>query len=125
MRIAAAAVLLSALLAACATVGEVDLSDEACAATFRRQIASILAGQGEEPDEAETMAQRAVVGMGFGPGLRPFVVGSRTTDYTFFVDRKKTGCLLRLLSRERGLVRYSNDVTYIDSRPLPGCRCAS
>ena len=124
LRRTASVLLSTALLAGCATIGEVDLSDEVCASTFRGQIASILAGQGENEEEAQAIAQRAVVAMDFGgAGRRPFVVGSRTTDYTFFVQKKKEGCLLRLLSRERGFTRYTNDITYIDSRKLPGCLC--
>lgn len=124
--LAPAAALSAALLASCATIGEVDLSDEACAADFRGQIASILAAQGEKVEEADAIARRAVVDMAFGHvGLRPFVIGSRTTDYTFFVQKKESGCLLRLLSRERGFTTYTNNVTYIDTRPLAGCRCAS
>jgi len=125
MRLAAPA-LFSALLvfSGCATIGELDLSDEKCAADFRSQIASILVSQGEKPAEAEALGQRAALEIGFGsPGLRPFVVGSRTTDYTFFVEKKKAGCLLRLLSRERGFTVYTNDITYIETRSVPACRC--
>ena len=122
----AAALGAASFLAACATIGEVDLSDEACAANFRDQLASILVAQGEPPEGAAAMAQRAVVDVGFGDlGLRPFVVGSRTTEYTLFVQKKKAGCLLRLLSRQRGFETYTNDVTYIATRPLPACRCST
>jgi len=122
----AAAVGALLLSGGCATIGELDLSDESCAAIFRSQIASILVSQGEKEAEAAALGQRAVVDLGFGnPGLRPFVVGSRTTDYTFFVQKKKSGCVLRLLSRERGFTRYTNDVTYIETRALPACRCTA
>jgi hypothetical protein len=108
----------------CATIGELDLSDEKCAATFRSQIASILVSQGEKEEDALALGQRATVDLGFdGPGLRPFVIGSRTTDYTFFVQKKTSACLLRLLSRERGFTVYANNITYIETRELPACRC--
>ena len=124
MRAGIAAALL--LFAGCATVAEVDLSDPACAETFRRQMVSILVQEGEKPDEAEEVAHRAATMLSYGVnGVRPFAIGSRTTDYTFFVDRRKPGCLLRLLSRQRGFTRYTNDITYIATRPLPGCRCSS
>lgn len=114
------------LLSGCATVAEVDLSDPGCAETFRRQMVSILVEEGEKPEEAGEVAHRAATMLSYGVnGVRPFVVGSRTTDYTFFVDRKKSGCLLRLLSRQRGFTRLTNDITYIASRPLSGCRCSS
>jgi hypothetical protein len=114
------------LPAGCATIGQIDLSDEGCATDFRAQIVSILVEQGETPDVAAGLGQRAVEDVGFGEvGLRPFVVGSRTTDYTFFVQKKKIGCLLRLLSRQRGFTRYTNDITYIASRTLTKCRCSA
>ncbi len=126
MRLAAPAILAALMIfSGCATIGELDLSDEKCAADFRSQIAAILVSQGEKREEAEALGQRAAVEIGFGnPGLRPFVVGSRTTDYTFFVQKKRSGCLLRLLSRQRGFTAYTNDVTYIETRTLPACRCS-
>jgi hypothetical protein len=123
---AALATATAILFAGCATIGQIDLSDERCAGDFRTQIASILVEQGETPDVAAELGQRAVEDVGFGEaGQRPFVVGSRTTDYTFFVQKKKRGCLLRLLSRRRGFSRYTNDITYIASRALTRCRCSA
>ena len=56
---------------------------------------------------------------------RPFLVASSSgTDYSFFVEKKKSGCILRLYGRQKGFVSYTNDLTYIDSRPLSGCACA-
>jgi len=113
-------------LGGCATVAQVDLEDPACSATFRAQLASILVQEGEKSEEAEEIAHRASVEVAFGDvGMRPFVVGSRTTDYTFFVQRRKSGCALRLLSRQKGFTRYTNDITYIATRPLTGCRCTT
>ena len=115
-----------AVFGGCATVAEVDLGDPACAATFRAQLASILVQEGEKGEDAEEIAHRASIDVAFGDvGVRPFVVGSRTTDYTFFVQRRKSGCALRLLSRQKGFTRYTNDVTYIATRPLTGCRCTT
>lgn len=126
-RLGLSGALLAALaLAGCATVAQVDLDDPACAATFRAQLASILEQEGEKREDAEGIAHRASIDVAFGEvGMRPFVVGSRTTDYTFFVERKKSGCLLRLLSRQKGFTRYTNDITYIATRPLTGCRCTT
>ncbi|HET9794428.1 MAG TPA: hypothetical protein VFS34_08190 [Thermoanaerobaculia bacterium] len=124
-RIGAAAAAI-AVLAGCATIGRVDLADESCAESFRSQIASILVAQGEDGGEARALGKRTVLDLGYrDPGPRPFVVRSRTTDYTFFVQQKKSGCLLRLLRREREFATYTNDVTFIETRRLPGCSCAS
>jgi len=57
-------------------------------------------------------------------GPRPFVVSSSSgADYEFFVQKKKQGCLLRLFGRTKGFTSYTNNLTYIATRPLPGCAC--
>jgi len=118
--------LLVAAAAGCATVAQVELNDPACEAVFQDQMASILVQEGEKPDEARLIAHRAAEEVTYGDvGVRPFSIGSRTTDYTFFVQKKKSTCLLRLVSRQKGFTVYTNDVTYIASRPLNGCLCAT
>lgn len=114
------------LLSGCASVARVDLTDPPCDAAFREQLASILVEEGETPSDAGGIAHRAALDVSDGDaGVRPFSVVSRAADYTFFVQKKKTGCLLRLVSRRKGFTVYTNDVTYIASRPLGGCRCAT
>jgi hypothetical protein len=100
------------------------LNEPACAEVFRQQMASILVQEGEQRDDADLLAHRASLELSYGDaGMRPFSVSSRTSDYTFFVQKKKSGCLLRLVSRQRGFTVYTNDITYIATRPLTGCRC--
>ena len=116
----------AAAAAGCATVAQVELNDPACQSVFQDQMASILVQEGEKPDDARVIAHRAAEEVSYGDvGVRPFSIGSRTTDYTFFVQKKKSGCLLRLVSRQKGFTVYTNDVTYIASRPLTGCLCAT
>ncbi len=58
-------------------------------------------------------------------GPRPFLVASPSgTDYTFFVQEKKPICLLRLYGRQKGFWSYTNNLTYIATRPLPNCACS-
>jgi hypothetical protein len=45
------------------------------------------------------------------------------SDYAFFVQKKGSECLLRLYGRQKGFVRYTNNMTYIATRKLPPCRC--
>ncbi len=89
-------------------------------------IASILVAQGEQPQTADSLADQAVeviVWADLGP--RPFVVASPSgTDYTFFVQLKKSRCLLRLYGRQKGFWSYTNNLTYIATRPLPACLCS-
>jgi hypothetical protein len=118
--------LLVAAAAGCATVAQVELGDPACQSVFQDQMASILVQEGEKPDDARAIAHRAAEEVSYGDvGVRPFSIGSRTTDYTFFVQKKKSACMLRLVSRQKGFTVYTNDVTYIASRPLTGCLCAT
>jgi hypothetical protein len=116
-----------ALAAGCATIGRItNLSDEACATTLSQGVSAILVSQGEKPDAAESLADRAtkeILIASLGP--RPFVVSSPSgTDYTFFVQLKKSKCLLRLYGRQRGFWSYTNNLTYIATRPLPSCTCS-
>ena len=58
-------------------------------------------------------------------GPRPFGVTSPSgVDYSFFIQRKGDECFLRLFGRQKGFTRYTNNVTYIATRPLEGCACA-
>ena len=106
----------------CATVAQVELNDPVCEADFQDQMASILIQEGEKLDDAQAMAHRASLEVSYGDvGVRPFSIGSRTTDYTFFVQKKKSGCMLRLVSRQKGFTLYTNDITYIAMRPVAPC----
>lgn len=52
--------------------------------------------------------------------LRPRQVS--TID--FLIDRKGTDCVLTLFGRQKGLVSYTNNVTYLATEGLPDCTCA-
>ena len=115
------------LIVSCASVARItNLGDSACAASLETELAAVLVGQGEASENAATLASRgAQILESNDIGPRPFLVASSSgTDYSFFVEKKKSGCILRLYGRQKGFVSYTNDLTYIDSRPLSGCACA-
>lgn len=114
------------LVAGCTTVGQVTtLSDQNCRHTFVDQMSSILVEQGEKQDVADKLAESTVTVLSSGSlGPRPFGVASPSgADYGFFVEQKSLDCLLRLFSRQKGLMRYRNNFTYIATRSLTGCMC--
>ena len=124
---AAAAALLALFAAGCATVGQVtNLSQPACAAEFREAVSAVLSEQGENAETAGALAERTVSSLAAGAlGPRPFLVSSSSgTDYEFFVQKKSDACLLRLYGRYHGFVSYTNNLTYIATRPLTRCECA-
>lgn len=93
---------------------------------MHRGLSEILAEQGENADAAAALAQDTLAQLARGArGPRPFLVEAPSgTDYVFFVDKKADGCLLRLYGRRHGFVSYTNNLTWIATRPLPGCECA-
>lgn len=111
----------------CATVAQVTtLDNPACKSTIRDQLNSVLIEQGEKPDIAERLALNTTTVLATGAlGPRPFGVSSPSgADYSFFVQRKSSECLLRLYGRQKGFTRYANNLTYIASRSLDGCQSA-
>jgi len=112
-------------LTGCATVAEVELTEDSCRQTFQDALTSILVEQHEAPDVAANLAEvtrEQLERTQLGP--RPFVISSSSgADYEFFVEKKSSGCLLRLYGRQKGFTSYTNDLTYIATRPLPGCAC--
>jgi len=58
-------------------------------------------------------------------GPRPFIVAAPSgADYRFFIERKKTTCVLTLYGRHKGFVSYTNNLTYMATEILPACTCA-
>ncbi|MCS6290418.1 MAG: hypothetical protein H8K10_15790 [Nitrospira sp.] len=115
------------LLTGCTTVAQVTTwSDESCRYKVRDQLESILTEEGEQGDVANRLAVNTTVVLATGSlGPRPFGVSSPSgADYSFFVQRKGEGCLLRLFGRQKGFTRYTNNLTYISTRSLDGCACA-
>lgn len=96
-----------------------------CQASLRDAFELILVMQEEQPEVAEAMASSAVqafTDVDLGP--RPFKLSSPSgTDYAFFFDPEAGRCLLRLVGWQKAFVQYANNVTYVATRPLPGCRC--
>jgi len=114
-------------LVACASVARVtNLSTAACAEQMQRGLSDILVEQGESAYAGESLAREArstLADKAFGP--RPFLVPAPSgTDYAFFVQKKSDVCLLRLYGRQHGFVSYTNNLTYIATRPLTSCECA-
>ena len=125
IRVACAA--LGLLASGCTTVAQVTtFSNPACNDVFVASLAGILLEQKEEPQVAERLASRATDMIRTGYlGPRPFMVGSPSgADYSFFVERKDNACLLRLYGRQKGFVSYTNNLTYIATRPLAPCQCS-
>ena len=118
---------LSCLAAACATPCQLTtLDDPACRNTVKAQLYAVLLEQGERPEIALRLAVNTTTVLATGAlGPRPFGVTSPSgADYSFFVQRNETECLLRLYGREKGFTRFSNNLTYIASRSLTGCQCS-
>ena len=121
------AVVLSAALVGCATVARVtNLSTATCSAELQRSLSSILVEQGESVEASDSLAKRKLATLSnpeLGP--RPFAISAPSgTDYGFFVQKKSDACLLRLYGRHHGFVSYTNNLTYIATRPLASCECA-
>lgn len=115
------------LLSGCTTVAQITtLSDESCRRTVRGQLESLLVEEGEQPEIANRLAINTTVVLATGSlGPRPFGVSSPSgADYSFFVQRKGESCLLRLYGRQKGFMRYTNNLTFISTRTLEGCACA-
>jgi hypothetical protein len=122
--LAASAVAL--FFAGCTTIAQVsNLSEGQCDASFESQLSSILNEQGEKDEAATTLAHRTYLMLTRAElGPRPFLVASPSgTDYTFFIQKKRNHCLLRLYGRQKGFVSYTNNLTYIATRDLSGCAC--
>jgi hypothetical protein len=125
VRIGLAALLV--LSSGCATMARLtNLPDPECRGRFREGLHGILRQQGETEEAAATLAGRTCDAFeADNPGPRPFLIAAPSgTDYAFFVEEKRGRCLLRLYGRRHGFVSYTNNLTYIATRSLDGCRCA-
>jgi murein DD-endopeptidase MepM/ murein hydrolase activator NlpD len=90
---------------ACTSVAQVsNLTESTCAAEFEKQLSSILVQESEKPEVADALASQGRLALASrNRGPRPFLIFSSSgADYTFFVQAKKAGCLLRLYGRRRG-----------------------
>jgi len=111
----------------CTSVAQITtLSEPPCQETAVKALATILQAQGETPEAAQELAGSTVTMLqSHGLGPRPFLVAAPSgVDYSFFVQRKSAGCLLRLYGRQKGFVSYTNNLSYIATEPLAPCQCA-
>jgi hypothetical protein len=127
---ALALVLIVASLAACRSAIVARLLNprsERCQASLHKAFSLMLVGQGEQPEIAEKMADDAIQALAdVEMGARPFKLSAPSGyDYGFFFEREDNRCLLRLVAWQKGIVQYSDAVTYLATRPLPGCACES
>jgi len=114
-------------MAGCTTMAKVtNLLEESCRTSFTHRLSTMLAHQGEPSAASGALANKAVLTLTtYDLGPRPFAIAAPSgTDYRFFVDRKGTDCVLVLYGRQKGVVSYTNNLTYIATEPLPGCTCA-
>jgi hypothetical protein len=126
-RIPALAIGLMLLASGCTSVAQITtLSDEGCHQTVTAALAKILQTEGETPQAATQLADSTTTVLQFGRlGPRPFLVEAPSgVDYSFFVEKKSSGCVLRLYGRQKGFVSYTNNLTYIATEPLAPCACA-
>jgi hypothetical protein len=118
---------LAASLAACShrVARPVNAGSSRCQESLRDAFALILVRQEEKPDVAEAVgaaAAQKLAEVDLGP--RPFKLSSPSgVDYGFFFEDEGKRCLLHLVAWQKGFVQFSNNVTYIATRPLAGCRC--
>ncbi len=119
-------ILLSTALGCTSGAQVTTLSDPSCRQTLTGALAAVMTKEGETPPVAERLAEStatALQAVELGP--RPFLVASPSgVDYSFFVEKKGDGCLLRLYGRQKGFVSYTNNLTYIATEKLGPCQCA-
>jgi len=110
----------------CTSVAQITtLSEPRCHQSFSNALAAVLEGQGETPQVSKQLAESTTSVLRQGLGPRPFLIASSSgVDYSFFVQRKKASCLLRLYGRQKGFVSYTNNLTYIATEQLAPCQCA-
>ncbi len=98
-----------------------------CQETLRDAFESILLDQQEPPDQAAALgasAARALAAVDLG--ATAFRLPSQATgvDYAFaFESDDASRCLLHLVAWQKGGLQYGNNVTFLETRVLSGCRC--
>lgn len=98
-----------------------------CQQTLRDAFESILLDQQESPDQAAALgasAARALAAVDLG--ATAFRLPSQATgvDYAFaFESDDASRCLLHLVAWQKGGLQYGNNVTFLETRVLNGCRC--
>src|SRR5436305_12553341 len=105
-----------------------NLSDSACRDTLSAQIVSALVKDGVTMDTAKTMSADTLAALSYSRESRPFYAFSPSdVRYGFFVQKTKSGCVLRLYQRESqmgaGRGAYTNTWNYIATRSIAECSC--
>jgi hypothetical protein len=120
---------LAAALAACSPkVAQLtNPASPRCQQTLRDAFESILLDQQEPPDQAAALGASAAGGLAsVDLGATAFRLPSQATgvDYAFaFESDDASRCLLHLVAWQKGGLQYGNNVTFLETRVLYGCRC--
>jgi hypothetical protein len=116
----------AAISAGCATTAQVEnLTEAQCNVSLESGVTSILTEQGEKREVAESLAQDTYLMLTTEElGSGSFVVSSPSgADYSFFIQRKRQRCLLRLYRLQKRSMSLENNLTYLSTRELSGCTC--
>ncbi len=118
-------IVLWGILCSCASVGKITNQDDSeCLKNFQTQLALVMTEEGEPQLSAQRIASKIVAGLSFHPlGRRIFLVEGEDTDYSFFIQNNNGQCVLRLVRTRKGFTTYTNNLTYINSKDIPICRC--
>lgn len=125
---AASVLLLAAAVAACSpkVAKLTNPGSPRCQETLRDAFESILLDQQESPDEAARLgasAARALAEVDLGANAFRLPSQATGVDYAFAFERDDRRCLLHLVAWQKGTLQYGNNVTYLETRLLSGCRC--
>lgn len=122
----AAAALLLLCAAGCTRMAKLtNLEASSCSSALRTGLARALESRGTPASDADELAAEVVGRRALARlGPRAFLVEAPDgTDYSFFIERKKDACLLRLYGEQKGFWSRTDNLFYIDTEPLPGCAC--
>lgn len=98
-----------------------------CQETLRDAFESILLDQQEPADQAAALgasAARALAEVDLGANAFRLPSQATGVSYAFAFERDDAKrCLLHLVAWQKGTLQYGNNVQYLATRPLTGCRC--
>lgn len=98
-----------------------------CQETLRDAFESILLDQQEPADQAAQLgdsAARALAEVDLGASAFRLPSQATGVSYAFAFERDDANrCLLHLVAWQKGPLQVGNNVQYLATRPLRGCRC--
>jgi hypothetical protein len=97
-----------------------------CQTSLHDAFALILVRQGEHEDVAEEIAKSGAAALADVDdlGAKPFLLKSPSgIAYAFYFEDEDDRCLLHLVAMQGGSLQVSDTLTFLATRPLPGCRC--